>query len=116
LLSQNCFIHLNVSGLRDLEVIVNYATMMGVKCDISIAPSLVFHPDYFRGMVCQLVRKKARGGQVRPRLPGLMFHPSFLLRKVHLVIYQSNLTKKASGNNVYRVTWWRRSNKEQLSV
>ena len=53
------------TGLRDLEVIVKYATMMGVKCDISIAPSLVFHHDYFKGMVCQLVRKKTRGGQVQ---------------------------------------------------
>jgi hypothetical protein len=37
---------------------------MGVKCDVLIAPSLVFHPDHFKGMVCQLVRRKARGGQV----------------------------------------------------
>ena len=53
-----------IAGLHELEAIVSYAGSMGVKCEILIAPSLVFHPDYYRGMVCQLVRKKTRGGQV----------------------------------------------------
>ena len=53
-----------LSGLHELEAIVGFASTMGVKCDVLIAPSLVYNPDYYRGMVCQLVRKKARGGQV----------------------------------------------------
>ena len=48
-------------AMQELENIISYATTLGVQSRIVISPSLVFQPEYFSGMICQLFVKKKRG-------------------------------------------------------
>ena len=48
-------------SLHELEAIVKYAQMMGLKSKIIVCPSLVSHLDYFSGMIFQVVIKQKRG-------------------------------------------------------
>ena len=45
-------------GLAEIETIVGHAKAMGIKCEVVVAPGLVYHPDRFRGMVCTVVRRR----------------------------------------------------------
>lgn len=48
-------------SMKELENIINYAQKLGVKSRIVISPMLVVQPEYFSGMLVQLVRKRKRG-------------------------------------------------------
>lgn len=47
-------------ALSELETIVSHARAMGIRCDLIVAPSLVYNPGHFSGMVCQLVRRRKK--------------------------------------------------------
>ena len=51
-------------AMNELEAIVNHAELLGVKSKIIISPSLVFQPEYFSGMICQLFIKRKRGYEI----------------------------------------------------
>ena len=51
-------------AMSDLEAIIKHAKSMGIRCNIVVSPSLVYNPNHFSGMVCQLVRKRKKKNEV----------------------------------------------------
>jgi hypothetical protein len=51
-------------ALGELEAIIDHSRQLGLRSKIVVSPSLVYHPEHFSGMICQVVLKKKRGHDI----------------------------------------------------